>query len=70
MCIFTCRSMTVALRAERELREGRISGEVVTIEPSLTKRGCAYGIAVKTDACEKTEKILRKRHVPFGEVIR
>lgn len=70
MCIFTCRSMTVALRAERVLRDGRITGEVITIEPSLTKRGCAYGITVEKSNCERAEKLLRKRHVPFGEVIR
>ena len=70
MCIFTCRSMTDALRAERVLREGRISGEIISIEPSLTKRGCSYGITVNVQNCEKAESVLRKRHVFFGEVVR
>ena len=61
--------MTAALRAERVLRDGRIHGEVISIEPSLTKRGCAYGITVNLQDCGKAEALLRKRHVTFGEVI-
>ena len=43
-CVASMRSMTQAMRAKYALVSDGINCEIVSLPPSLTRRGCAYGI--------------------------
>ena len=70
MCIVTCRNTSIAMRVRKTLREKGISGEIINIDPALTRRGCAYGVEILSGECYAAEEILRKKHVGYGEIIR
>ena len=46
------------------------TGEIVNIDPALTRRGCAYGVEIPSGECYAAEETLRKKHVGYGEIIR
>lgn len=48
-CTAAIGSLTVAMKAHSALSEAGIGGKIVKLDPSMTKRGCAYGIEY---ACE------------------
>ncbi len=70
MCIVTCRNTSIAVRVRKTLKEKGIDGEIVNIDPAITKRGCAYGVELSSVDCFAAEEILRKKHVGYGEIIR
>lgn len=68
-CIIAMRSVTLAGKAERALRSAGIKTELVSVEPSLTKRGCSYGLSVECGLAERCERLLKSRGIDHGEVI-
>ena len=44
ICIASMRSMTYAMKARRVLAAGGVNCEITSIDPSLTRHGCAYGL--------------------------
>ncbi len=68
-CIIVTRSATISKKAERVLKATGIPVNIVNIDPSLTKRGCAYGLAVSCDRLERALDVLDRRRIIHGEVI-
>ena len=69
MCVLTMKSMTNALRAKGVLQSRGISSDVIHLDPSVTSRGCAYGI---TFACSETDgvrRMLDSKGIEYGEWI-
>lgn len=66
MCILTMKSMTNALRAKSALEARGIAVTVVSLDPKLTERGCAYGIRFSCEAAEAVERTLTAKNLPFG----
>ena len=48
-CTAAIGSLTLAMKAQSALDNSRVNGKIVKLDPSMTKRGCAYGIEY---ACE------------------
>jgi len=44
MCVIALKSMTYAIKAKKALNDHYIDAEIVKLEPSMTKKGCAYGV--------------------------
>jgi len=68
-CILAMKSMTYAEKAKRVAQSMGLDAEVVSIDPSVTKRGCAFGLTVP---CAKTADLctfLDKKRVPYGEIL-
>lgn len=68
-CIIPIRTPTLASKAERTLALSGIHSTVVNIDPSVTKRGCGYGVKLSCRDAERSLLILEKKHVPCGELI-
>ena len=68
-CIIAMKSQTLMKRANRALSGAGIRCEGVSIDPSVTKRGCGYGIAVSCRDAERAAAILDRKHITHGEVI-
>lgn len=69
MCIVTMKSMTMALRAKNVLYAKGILTEVQNLDPSVTARGCAYGLSFNCSEKEKIKHYLDGKGVPYGEWI-
>ena len=44
MCIASFKSMTYAIKAQKALSKYYINSEIIKLEASITKKGCAYGL--------------------------
>lgn len=68
-CILTMKSRTQAEQARRIAGELRISSDVVSVDPSVTKYGCAFGLRFPCGASERLTAALAKKNVSYGELI-
>lgn len=68
-CIIAMRSMTLAQKAERILASNGIRVDIVNIEPSLTKRGCGYGLTLSCYDMDKALDLMKRKRVSHGEII-
>ena len=44
ICIATIPSMNICIKAQKALADNKIFCKIISLDPKLTKRGCAYGI--------------------------
>lgn len=68
-CIIAMRSQTYAAKGERLLRRGGISCSIISIDPSLTRHGCAYGLRLPAARCEEAKTIFEKNRLAYGDVL-
>lgn len=53
-CTAAIGSLTLAMKAHSVLSSAGIEGKIVKLDPSVTRRGCAYGIEY---ACENHKAV-------------
>ena len=68
-CIIAMKSQTLTQRALRALAGVGIRGEPVSIDPSVTKHGCGYGITIPCREVERALQLLDRKHIAHGEII-
>lgn len=69
ICISAKKSMTHAIKARRVLAAAGIKCEIVNLDASVTKRGCAYGVSFPCSMTDKVQTILRRHELDYGEII-
>lgn len=69
MCIASMKTMTAALKAKRALFSAGIPSEVVSLDRSLTKNGCAYGISYPCAVGRDVERILNINRIDYGALL-
>lgn len=69
LCIAAIQSMTYAVKAQKALNSRNIGSEVVKLDPTLTKRGCAWGIQFDCRFVSEVKRILDNKDIPYGEII-
>ena len=60
ICIATIPSLNICIKAQKALSENAIYYKIVSIDPKLTKRGCAYGIEFPCSEERNVKSILRR----------
>lgn len=60
ICIATIPSMNICIKAQKALTENAIFSKIVSLDPKLTKRGCAYGIEFSCTDEQNVKSILRR----------
>lgn len=68
-CVIGMKSPTLAEQARRIAAHERIPAEVVSIDPTVTRRGCSFGLRLNCGDAERLSEVLRARNVPFGDII-
>ena len=68
-CILTMKSATAAERARRTASEMRISAQIVSLDPSVTKYGCAYGIRFPCTETGRMRLALDRNGIGYGTLI-
>lgn len=68
-CIIPMNSQTTAERARRAANQERIPIEIVSVDPSVTKRGCAFGIRLNCDDTARMMRLMDQKKISYGDVI-
>lgn len=68
-CIIAMRSNTAAQKAARILTAQKIPCSTVNIDPSITRRGCGYGIELSCRHLADARRMLERKHVEYGDII-
>lgn len=69
MCIVTMKSMTSAIRAKNVLHGRGIAVEIQNLDPSVTARGCAYGLSFNCGDKARIMHEMDSRRITYGEWI-
>lgn len=70
ICIATIPSLNICIKAQRALAENAIFCKIVSIDPKLTKRGCAYGIEFSCSDERSVKSILRRVGISPSQFLR
>ncbi|MBR5516084.1 MAG: DUF3343 domain-containing protein [Clostridia bacterium] len=68
MCALALPSLTYAMRASELLKSNGIYSRVITLDPSVTKKGCTNGIETECKQIARAKAILIDRSIPIGEI--
>lgn len=60
ICIATIPSLNICIKAQKALAEYGIFSKIVSIDPKLTRRGCAYGVEFSCSDERNVKSILRR----------
>lgn len=68
-CVIPMSSQTTAERAKRAANQERIPVEVVSVDPAVTKRGCAFGIRMNCADTARMMRLMDRKKISYGDVI-
>lgn len=68
-CIATIPSLNICIKAQKSLAASGIFARIVSIDPKLTLRGCAYGIEFSCAEERTVKAILRRAGISFSQII-
>lgn len=70
ICIATISSLNLSIKAQKALANEKIYCKIVSLDPSLTKKGCAYGIEFSCSEERRIRTILRRERIYPSQFIR
>lgn len=70
ICIASMASINICIKAQKALLSNGIGCRIVSLNPSLTRRGCAYGIEFTCSHERQVKQILRDAGVTFSQIIK
>lgn len=68
-CIATFSSLNISIKAQKALSSNGIYGKIISIDPKITRRGCAYGIEFSCSDEPKIKQVLRSMGIKYGQII-
>lgn len=68
-CIIAVSSITYGMKGQELLHGDGISAEVIKLQASRTRRGCAYGIAIPCQMQHAATRLLSQSGIPFSQVL-
>lgn len=68
-CIAAIPSLNRSIKAQKALAKGGIFSRVISLEPSVTKRGCAFGLEFPCTEEKNVRAILRRAGVHPSQFI-
>lgn len=68
-CIIPIKSATLAKKAQRALWNVGIRSEFVSVDPSVTRRGCSFGLSLACRDSTRGAEVLEKRNITHGDII-
>ena len=68
-CILTFRSQTIAAKAARYLKKTGRAVRVVSVDSSVTAKGCGWGISIECGSAEEIKEKLDVKGISYGEVL-
>ena len=70
MCTVSLKSMTHAIKAKKALEEYFIDSEIVKLDPTMTKKGCAYGVKFNCVNLDSANNAFKRFSIRYTELIK
>ncbi len=68
-CIASMPSLNISIQAQRALGGKGIFSRIVSLDPSMTKKGCAYGIEFSCEMERDVKAVLKRERIYPSEFI-
>lgn len=68
MSTINFKTLTSAYRGRETLRRAGIMSEVVSVDPSKTRRGCSYALVIDSIRAGEARRALVRGGVDFGDI--
>ena len=62
-CIATITSLNISIKAQKALSREGVYSKIVSLDPSMSRRGCAYGIEFYCTDEYNVKSILKKERI-------
>lgn len=69
LCIISQSSITYAVKARDALADSALPSRIIKLDPSRTRRGCAYGLEIDCRMVNSAALILDRRGIPYSEIV-
>jgi hypothetical protein len=69
-CIASISSLNLSIKAQKALAQEKIYCKIISLDPSLTKRGCAYGIEFSCSEERNVRTVLRRAGIYPSQFIK
>jgi hypothetical protein len=69
-CTAAIGSLTIAMKALAAIEQEGLAGKIVKLDPSMTRRGCAYGIEYSCDAHKSVRSAFTAAKIPVTAYIK
>ena len=68
-CTITVSSRTLASKAVRTLGRAGIEAGTVTVDPSVTTRGCGFGVQLLCADADRAKTVLSEHGIATGDLL-
>ncbi len=68
-CIIAMKSRTTAEKARRIAVSEKMSAELVSVDPSVTRHGCSVGLRLGCADAQRLSELLDRRNIARGDII-
>ncbi len=68
-CIIAMKTRTAAEKARRAAAFEKITADVVSIDPSVTRHGCSVGLRLNCADVDELTELMDKKNIVYGDVI-
>lgn len=69
ICTAAIGSLTYAIKAQRALAQAGIAGDIVKLDASMTRRGCAYGVEFPCEEGRSVRAIMNAEKITVSSYI-
>ena len=69
ICTAALGSLTNAMKAQRVLSEAEIESNIVKLEASMTRKGCAYGVEFPCDLIKTVRSLMNAKGISVSNYI-
>ena len=68
-CTAAIGSLTYAIKAQKALSQNGIHNNIVKLDASMTRRGCAYGIEFPCEEQRSVRTVMNEEKIPISSYI-
>jgi len=68
MCLISIKNLTAAQMAKKALTREGIYTTIVSVDPTLTKSGCSYGLSFNCAEGDAVRRVLNRAQINYGEL--
>jgi len=69
VCIIAMRSMTLVMKGKRLLERVNIYSETVSLDTTVTRNGCAYGLKISRYDLDEVLNEFDRKNLAYGEIL-
>ena len=69
ICIASTPSLNISIKAQKVLAQAGIYSKIVSLDPSLTRHGCAYGLEFTCSDEPQVKAVLRRAGIRPSQFI-